>query len=240
MRVKWMQAVFTVIGIAALSGAAAQAQTDTAGQTQTSPAGPAQTSSAGRPRANAGSESEFDIGASFYKAFNHSSSGYGTVQTPKNSAGGMLEVRYIDKPLVGFEFTYAYNPADQTFAPAPPPNCALNYTCNNPATALKAKANEIGLDWVLSKKFGSFRPFAVGGLGFFITSPANSVYNVNTVVRPVYIYGGGVDWAFLSHFGLRFQFRDNLYKAPNLSSFYPSTGIFTHTAEPMGGIFMRF
>lgn len=120
MRVKWMQAVFTVIGIAALSGAAAQAQTDTAGQTQTSPAGPAQTSSAGRPRANAGSESEFDIGASFYKAFNHSSSGYGTVQTPKNSAGGMLEVRYIDKPLVGFEFTYAYNPADQTFARTAP------------------------------------------------------------------------------------------------------------------------
>lgn len=229
MQMKWMQAVVTLIGIAALSGAAAQAQTSTPDQ--------AQTNTASRSRANAASESQIDIGASFYEAFNNASSGYGTQQTPKNAAGGMFEARYIGSPLVGFEFTYSYNPANQSFAPKPGA-CAL--ACANPVTNLTAKASEIGLDWVLSKKFGSLRPFAVGGLGFFITSPSNSTYEVTTVVRPAFIYGGGVDWAALSHLGIRLQFRDNLYKAPNLAAFYPATGMYTQTAEPMAGLYYNF
>jgi hypothetical protein len=228
MRMKWMQAVAISIGIAALN-VAAQAQTGTAGQARANTAGPA--------RQTAASESQFDIGVNFYEAFNNATSGLGTQQTPKNAAGGMFEARYIDSPFLGFEFTYSYNPANQSFAPKPGA-CAL--VCANPTMNLTAKASEVGLDYVVSKEFGRLRPFAVGGLGFFITSPANSTYEVNTVVRPAFIYGGGTDVSLVSHFGLRLQFRDNLYKAPNLSAFYPATGVYTHSAEPMGGIFFKF
>lgn len=231
MQKKWMKAVVTLMGIAALSGTVARAQATTAGQ--------AQAGAASQRRAKAAGESQFDIGVSGYEAFNNSTSGLGTQQTVKNEAGGMLEVRYIMNPFAGFEFTYSYNPANQSFAPKPG---ACAYVCANPVTSLTAKASEIGLDYVISKKFGSIRPFAVGGVGFFIASPSSTQfdYGVNTVVRPVFIYGGGADWAALPHFGVRLQFRDNLYKAPNLSVIYPATGVYTHSAEPMGGVYYNF
>lgn len=225
MQMKWMQAVVALIGIAAVCGAAAQEPAGTTGQARA------------QQQQSAASESQFDIGVNFYDAFTSATSGFGTVQTPKNAVGGMLEARYIMKPLLGFEMTYSYNPANQSLVPKAG---ACNFTCANPPTSLTAKASEIGLDYVVSKKFGSLRPFAVGGLGFFITSPSRSTYEVNTVVRPAFIFGGGTDWGFLPHLGIRVQFRDNVYKAPNLSAFYPSTGKYTYSAEPMGGVYYNF
>jgi hypothetical protein len=37
----------------------------------------------------------------------------------------------------------------------------------------------------------------------------------------------------------RFQYRGNLYKAPDLSKLYTSTGTFTHISEPMIGVYFR-
>lgn len=227
MQMKWMQAVVALIGFAAVCGAAAQ---EPAGATR-------QANAAARQQESSVSESQFDLGVNFYNAFTSGTSGFGTVQTPKNAVGGMFEVRYIMRPLLGFEMTYSYNSADQTFAPKAG---ACYYACANSPTSISGKASEIGLGYVVSKKFGSLRPFAVGGVGFFITSAAPSTYQVNTVVRPAYIFGGGTDWGFLPHLGLRVQFRDNIYKAPNLAAFYPSTGQWTYSAEPMGGVYYNF
>ena len=228
MGLKWMPAVLTAIAIAAMGGAAGHAQSGADSQ--------AQANSARRAPASE-SESQFDIGASFYEALNNSTSGNGTQQNTTNSAGGMVEARYIRSSLIGFEMTFGYNPANQTLSPKTG-NCGL--ACANPVTALTAKASEVALDWVFSKKFGDFRPFAVAGLGFFITSPAKSKYEVNTVVRGTYIGGGGVDVGISRRFGIRGQVRDNVYKAPNLSAFYPSTGVYTHTLEPMAGFYFKF
>jgi hypothetical protein len=232
MRMQWKQAVLFVIGSAALGGAACQAQTGAAGQAQTNTAPTAQARNASGP--------EFSIGGSFYEALNAGTSGNGTVQTTTNSLGGMLEVRYLQSPWLGLEFTYSYNPENQTIAPPPVPICEPYRTCADPIVALTVKADEVGIDYVASKKIGSIRPFAVGGLGFFISSPARSKYEVQTVVRPAFIFGGGLDWAAMRHFGFRAQFRDNIYKAPDLSSFNPPTGEYTHTAEPMGGVYYNF
>lgn len=56
-------------------------------------------------------------------------------------------------------------------------------------------------------------------------------------------YGIFVDWISsggLPLIGLRFQYRVNLYRAPNLTRLYTSVGAFTHTAEPMIGAYFRF
>jgi hypothetical protein len=181
--------------------------------------------------------SQFDVSASFYEAFTSGTAGDGTKQTPTNADGGLVEARYLMNRLAGFGMSYSYNRANQSFTPNGT-NC--EYACNNPVTNLKASASEISLDWVPSVKIGNIRPFAIGGIGFFITSPGNSTYEVNTVVRPVYVFGGGLDFSLISHFGIRVQYRDNLYKAPDLSALYPSTGVFTSSSEPMGGLFYRF
>lgn len=221
MRMKWTHAVLTVIGMAAMSGAAALAQTNGTAPAQKDKVVTAQT----------------DMALSFYKTFTSSSSGNGTEQTPSNSAGGMFEVRHISKPLLGYEITYAFNPAAQTFTPKAG---ACGYFCANQPIKTSADASEFSVDYVASKKYGSLRPFAVGGLGFFITVPTNNNYYLNTVVRIAYVYGGGVDWAFSPHAGLRFQYRGNIYKAPNLSPAYNPTGVFTQTAEPMAGVYYSF
>ncbi len=228
MGLKWKPAVLTAIAIAAVSGAAGQAQTGADSQ--------AQPNSTRRAPANIG-DSQFDIGASFYEALNDSSSGHGTQQTTTNSQGGMVEARYIQNSLIGFELAYGFNPANQTFTPKAG---ACGYACANPTTALKAKASEVALNWIFSKRYGNIRPFAVAGLGFFITSPARSTYEVNTVVRGTFIAGGGVDVGLSRRFGIRAQVRDNIYKAPNLSAFYPATGAYTHTIEPGAGFYYRF
>jgi len=229
MGLKWKPAVLTAIAIAAVSGAAGHAQTGADSQ--------AQPNSTRRAPANV-SDSQFDIGVSVYGTMNDSSTGNGTQQDTTNSAGGMLEGRYIHSSLVGFEMTYGFNPANQTISPAS--NCSTYYTCNYAKTPLTVRASEVAMDWVFSKKFGDIRPFAVAGLGFFITSPGRSTYEVNTVVRGTYIAGGGVDVGVTQHLGVRAQVRDNIYKAPNLSAFYPATGVYTHTLEPAVGVFYRF
>lgn len=53
------------------------------------------------------------VAASLYGAFNQSTSGNGTDQSPANSAGGLIEVRHIHNPLFGYEATYSYNRANQ-------------------------------------------------------------------------------------------------------------------------------
>jgi hypothetical protein len=228
MRMEWKRVVLCAVGIAAMGSAASPAQTSAAGQTSNAP--PA--------RAKAADVPEFSIGGSFYEALTESTSGNGTQQKATNASGGMLEVRYLQSPLVGMEFTYSYNPANQTIAPTA--NCSSYDTCADPNTAFKVKASEVGVDYVVSKSFGMLRPFAVGGLGFFISSPNNSALEVQTVVRPTFIFGGGVDIAVARHFGVRAQFRDNIYKAPDLSNFNPPTGQYTYSAEPMGGVYYSF
>jgi opacity protein-like surface antigen len=181
---------------------------------------------------------QFDISAGYYEAFTSTSSGTGTKQIPTNSGGEIAEVRYLRSPLFGLGMSYSYNRANQTIEPN---GTDCQYTCANPTTVLTARASEIALDWIPSLKVGkSLRPFAIGGVGFFITSPGDSTYEVNTIVRPVFVVGGGVDWSVLKHFGVRLQYRDNIYKAPDLSALYPASGAFTSSSEPTGGLFFRF
>jgi len=217
----WMQGAFVVVVAAALYGATAQAQTD--------------------------------VALSGYRTFTSSSSststssnGFVTHQTPADSEGGLFEWRHIVKPLVGFEFEVTSNLANQTYdnPNATLPNCYPAGPTGTPPTCqplkVSGEATQFGGVWVLSKKIGNVRPFVVGGAGFIVTVPGSSAYSVNTVMRPDFIYGGGLDWSFNRHFGLRLQVRGNMSKAPNLSDIFNSTTKYTQIYEPMGGIFYRF
>ncbi len=184
-------------------------------------------------------QAQTDVALSGFGTITSSSSGSGTKQTPVDSEGGLFELRHIVNPLVGFEFAYSLNPANQTYAQGTP-TCEEPVCGEGPIT-IHGLASEVTGDWVFSKKIGSLRPFALGGIGFNITLPTgNSPYTINTVVRPVFVYGGGLDWSFLPHFGLRLQVRGNMTKAPNLSNAYDSTTQYTQIYEPMGGVYYRF
>jgi hypothetical protein len=180
---------------------------------------------------------QLDLSASGFEALNGSSTGNGTKETLTNGTGGMVEARYFMKPLLSFGASYSYYHEGLTLAPN---GTSCDYTCANPTTKLSAKAQEIAFDWVPSMKIGKARAFAIGGAAIFLTMPGPSVPEVTAVVRPAYVFGGGVDVPMISNFGLRLQYRANVYKAPNPYPLYPATGNYVTTSEPMGGLYYRF
>jgi hypothetical protein len=214
---KWMLRVLLLVGAAGLAGlgnTAAFAQTDVAG--------------------------------SLYGAFNGTTNGDGTTQSPANAAGALLEVRHISNPLIGYEGTYSYNRANEVYTAAPA-FCPAPGPCPTTFATVSANAHELAADWVASVKVSSFRPFALAGGGILFDVPAGTPggtgtslsSTTSTSTKPVFVYGAGLDWGLLPHLGLRLQFRGNLYKAPNLVNLFTSTGAFTHTSEPMIGVFFR-
>lgn len=225
MRMKWKLITLALLGTAALTGAAvAQDRAPAAAQTETS-------------RRAAGSRSQTDVGVSGYFAMTKGSAGLGTKQTPSNAPGGMLELRHISSPLLGYELAFTYGPANQKYEPNPG---ACGLACRNDVTTIDGNAALVSIDYVISKKLGNLRPFAVGGLGVYLAVPGPTPFGNNTSIRGAYVYGGGADYSIGRHLGLRGQFRGNLFKAPNTSQIYPATGKFTQVLEPMGGVFYRF
>ncbi|MGA9060872.1 MAG: hypothetical protein WB341_04305 [Terracidiphilus sp.] len=185
-------------------------------------------------------QAQTDVALSGFRTFTSSSSGFGTQQTPSNSEGGLFELRHIANPFVGYEFNYSFNPANESYAQEAGLTACAEPVCLEGPLQISGKANQFGVNWVVSLKSGKLRPFALGGVGLRITVPGYSPQSVNTVVRPAFVYGGGLDWSFLPHFGLRLQVRGNMTKAPNLSDAYNSTAAYTQIYEPMGGVFYRF
>jgi len=183
---------------------------------------------------------ETDVAASLYGAFTGTTTGGVVVQSPAVSAGGLVELRHISKPYIGYEATYSFNRGNQTyrFTLVPCPVIVPNCTAPTPVS-VKANAHEVTADWLASVKIASFRPFALAGGGLLFDVPASGQTNASTATKGVFVYGGGLDWGLLPHLGLRLQYRGNLYQAPHLSNLFTNASTFTHTAEPMIGIYFR-
>src|SRR5579863_6581038 len=93
-----------------------------------------------------------DMALSLYGAFHGTTNGNGTIQSPSNSAGGMIELRHIRNPLIGYEATYSYNRANQVYSSnIATGTCVVGVTppCPPPAP-VSANAHEISGDWVAS------------------------------------------------------------------------------------------
>lgn len=206
------------------------------------------------------------VALSGYGAFSGTTTGDGVAQSPANQAGGIVELRHIANPIFGFEATYSFNRANQTYtSPSghPPVGVACPVSgCPTSIETVRANAHEITADWVPSVGIANFRPFGVLGVGLLLNVPAESQATVvlvppcstgtpclppstmtdstSTSTKPVYVYGAGLDWGLLPHLGLRFQYRGNLYHSPNVTKLFSSTSAFTHTAEPMIGVYFNF
>lgn len=188
----------------------------------------------------ASASAQTSVSLSLYGAFNQKTSGNNTAQSPSNSAGGIVELRHIANPILGFEATYSYNRDNQrySFLTAPAGGTCPAQGCS--VKSVKANAHELTVDWVPSVPIANLRPFGVLGLGLLLHQPTGSQSSTSSSTQAVYVYGAGLDWGLLPHLGLRFQYRGNLYKAPRLSTLYTSTDAFTRNSEPMIGAYLSF
>jgi opacity protein-like surface antigen len=165
-----------------------------------------------------------DVAASVYRSFPGSVAGNGIVESPVNAAGVLLELRHISNPLVGYELNYSFNNADR------------KYNLQN----VTAHASQVGADCFVSVPLQNFKPFILAGGGLMFFSPAGNQVGGNSQVKPVFVYGAGVDWTVIPHLGLRFQYRGNLYRAPDLLHGVPSTDKLARDAQPIVGAYFRF
>lgn len=227
MERKCVQFAFFVIAIAAGYGVTAGAQTATT-QSTTAQGAPAQ-----KPAEDIAGT---DVGVNFFRTFTGSTSGNTTLQTPSNGYGAGVEVRQIRSPLVGYELTYSFAQADIGYQPNPG---ACGFECFNEKEKLSGNASLVGMDWIASMKRGNISPFAVGGTGFFIAVPTTNQPALNTIVRFMWTAGGGVDVGILPRAGLRIQYRDNFYKAPDEDVRFAATDKFTHTGQAMIGFYFH-
>ena len=175
-----------------------------------------------------------DFALDFYGSFPSKTDSAGVTVSPATSAGGMIEVRHL-KTLLGFEGTYSFNRANQRY------NCGVS--CGNISVAtIKADAHEVTFDWVPSVRIANLRPFGVLGVGALFHVPQSSdqnLFETKTSTNVVYVYGAGLDVGLIPHFGLRFQYRGNVNKVPDLTNSLSSIDKFTHTSQPMIGIYIR-
>lgn len=174
-------------------------------------------------------------------SFPSSTSSSNGSQSGSDQGGLMLELRHISNPLVGYDVSYSYRKANMAFY-GPIPYCpAGSGPCITPSQAVHADAQQLTLNWVVSFPILNLRPFLLAGGGFQRFSPNGSqTGGTQGQTKAVFDYGGGVDWTLLPHLGLRFQYRGNVYKAPQLATAFSSTDQFMQDAQPMIGAYFNF
>jgi hypothetical protein len=157
-----------------------------------------------------------------------------------STLGALVQVRYIRKPLVGFEFNYGYARYTENF------NFATTSTFGPPAGPfpVQTKANEYTFGYVAHLpryNFHGIQPFVAVGAGStgFTPTPYGGE-GLPEKARMTYYYSIGAESMVAKHFGVRLQFRQLFYKAPDFGQNYLTIQQQTFTSEPTFGFFLKY
>ncbi len=149
--------------------------------------------------------------------------------SPSNTLGALVTLRYIAKPYFGFEGNYSY----------------ARYTENySNIGGVQTRANEYTLGYIATPVhtlFG-FQPFVSVGAGVMAFKPTpRGGQSLLTQARATYYYSAGLQQEYLSsHFGLRASFRQNFFLAPDFGQNYLTIKQRTISSEPTLGFYLRF
>ena len=170
----------------------------------------------------------------------------GTVQSlsGSNTVGALATLRYVVSPLIGFEANYSYARYTENFSRffIPPTSGCINISWAEPA-GVQTRANEYTLGYVAHlPTFLGVIPFASVGLGSTgFTPTAGGGQGLRAQARATYYYSIGAEQTLFSkHFGIRAQFRQVFFKAPDFGQNFLTINQHTSTYEPGAGFFLRF
>jgi hypothetical protein len=175
-----------------------------------------------------------DLGVGGTYTLTKSVSGTNYLSDPVNlsassTLGALVQIRYTKSPLLGLEFNYTYARYTQQFSVAP--------------GGVQANASEYSLGYLahLPNIFG-VQPFAAVGAGATAFTPTKlgGQGGLYERARATYYYDIGVDDQFSKYFGVRAQFRQTFYKAPDFGANYLTINQQTFTSEPSVGFYVKF
>ena len=135
-----------------------------------------------------------------------------TIQ-PSNSVSGLVTLRYIAKPYVGFEFNISSARLTQNYTFTPPPTQDLLLG------GAQTSMSEMSLGYVAHlryRPFGATPYLGAGGGTIKFTPTPYGGQGLPFQYRAVYYYDFGLEKNFSSsHFGFRIGFRQLIYLAPD-------------------------
>ena len=159
--------------------------------------------------------------------------GVAITQRPSNTLGGLATLRYTRSPLMGFEFNYGYARYTENFLSTP------SYITNGAQT----NVSEVSVGYVLhGPTLVGLQTFGSAGIGTLIFHPtAGGGQGLPERARFAPYYAIGVEEPiFSSHFGVRAQFRQLFFTAPDFDQNYLTLNKRTFTSEPGVGFYVHF
>ena len=160
---------------------------------------------------------------------------------PSTTLGALVTLRYVKSPLIGGEFNYGYARYTE------------NYTTTNTAgSPNNASESKLGVQANISEytfgyiahapRFFGVQPFGGAGGGVIAFRPTRGGgLGLTTQGGGAFYYTlGAENLVFGSHFGIRAQFRQLFFAAPDFKANYFRTNQRTITTEPAIGFFLRF
>ncbi len=181
-----------------------------------------------------------DLGVSGFGEFTNSVTGtnyLGTslTQKPSTTLGALVNVRYTKSPLVGLEFNYSYARYTQNFTVPPPGVSPI-------IGGAQTNASEYTVGYLAHtpRVFG-LQTFVAAGAGStaFRATPGGG-QNLPTQARMTYYYTAGAEDAITAHFGIRAQFRQAFFLAPDFGQNYLTIKQRQITTEPAIGFYLHF
>ena len=173
--------------------------------------------------------------------------GFTFTQKPSNTLGALVTIRYTAKPLVGFELNYGYVRYTENFtnyAPSLPVISATGTMSGYLQGGAQTKGSEYSFGYVAhGPSLLGYRSFGSVGVGSLVFTPTPyGGQELPEQVRALYYYDVGLEGNVLGsqHFGVRAQFRQQFFTAPDFGQNYLQLRKSTFTTEPGIGLFLRF
>jgi hypothetical protein len=185
--------------------------------------------------------SRVDLGVSGVGEFTRDVSGTNyqglpVTQKASNTFGALVSLRYTKSPWVGLELNYGYARFTQHYYSG-------GVEAFNLFGGVQANASEYTLGYVAHprRQFFGLQPFLGGGLGAIMFKPTSSGgQGLQRQPAAAYYYNLGVEKTITDHFGVRANFRQIFFLAPDFYQNYLTIGKTTSTIEPGAGFYLRF
>jgi hypothetical protein len=199
--------------------------------------------------------SHLDLGVSGVGEFTNTVTGtvippgsynYGTTltQKPSTTLGALVTVRYTKSPLVGIELNYGYARYTQNFSvPAGQVSPLTGQPIDTPIVGgAQTNASEYTLGYIAHTPkvlgIGTFVSAGAGATAFRATPGGGQ--GLPTQARATYYYDAGFESSISSHFGIRAQFRQVFFLAPDFGQNYLTIKQRQITTEPGIGFYIHF
>jgi opacity protein-like surface antigen len=174
-----------------------------------------------------------DVGVSIFAQYTNKTNGNFIRLDPTSSGGGMLSYRQSPRWWFGYEANYAYNKYSDSYNKGA---YRVDHGVSELTAAYLVKHRVYhGIEGFFSIGTGAiiFKPSTYGGILVTSGTPA-------TQAVPTFVASLGVQYAFKEHWGVRVQYRDIEYKAPNFKLVALDAHSLRSSAEPAFGVYYRF